>query len=259
MEISDVDSICGICYKKIGVNHRHIKCSICQFKIHIKCNKTDLKTFEKLKNDETAICLKCKTENIPFFSSPENEYQYIPNDLQIQASESIKTFFKGLSDFDVEQYDSDDTPLLNCKYYDLDTFKFKKDKKTISFFHINIASLGKHKEELETILTMMNFQFDLIGITETKILKNNVPNYDDSLDGYKKYLTPTESDKGGSSLYIAKHLSCKPRKDLDSLMYKSYDLESIFVEIINAHNKNIIVGCIYRHPSVELNEFNDNF
>ena len=40
-------------------------------------------------------------------------------------------------------------------------------------------------------------------------------------------------------------------------MYKSKHLESTFREIINKEGKNIIIGCIYRHPSMNLEEFND--
>ena len=36
-------------------------------------------------------------------------------------------------------------------------------------------------------------------------------------------------------------------------------LESIFIEIINPNTKNLIVGCIYRHLCMELNEFNNDF
>ena len=39
--------------------------------------------------------------------------------------------------------------------------------------------------------------------------------------------------------------------------YKSAELESTFIEIINYKKSNIIVGCIYRHPAMDLNEFND--
>ena len=42
-------------------------------------------------------------------------------------------------------------------------------------------------------------------------------------------------------------------------MYKSKQLEPVFIEICNKHKKNIIVGCIYRHPSMDLNEFNEEF
>ena len=46
---------------------------------------------------------------------------------------------------------------------------------------------------------------------------------------------------------------------LIKIMYKSKQLESVFVEICNKNRKNIIVGCIYRHPSMDLNEFNQDF
>ena len=36
-------------------------------------------------------------------------------------------------------------------------------------------------------------------------------------------------------------------------------LESIFIEIINPTTKHLIVGCIYRHPCMEVSRFNDNF
>ena len=41
-------------------------------------------------------------------------------------------------------------------------------------------------------------------------------------------------------------------------MYKSKHLESIFIEIINKQKKNIILGFLYRHPCMEVNEFNDD-
>ena len=45
----------------------------------------------------------------------------------------------------------------------------------------------------------------------------------------------------------------------DLKMYKSKNLESIFIEIINTNNKNIVVGCVYRHPGMDANEFNEHY
>ena len=69
--------------------------------------------------------------------------------------------------------------------------------------------------------------------------------------------TPTESTCGGSLLYISKNLHYKPRPDL--LIYKPKLLESIFIEIINPNSANTVIGCIYRHPSMVLKEFNDDY
>ena len=38
-------------------------------------------------------------------------------------------------------------------------------------------------------------------------------------------------------------------------MYKSNMLEPIFVEICNKNITNVIIGCIYRHPTMDLNDF----
>ncbi|XP_057290769.1 uncharacterized protein LOC130613442 [Hydractinia symbiolongicarpus] len=79
------------------------------------------------------------------------------------------------------------------------------------------------------------------------------------LPGYSFTHTPTEGEKGGALLYVSNHLQFIERLDLDTLAYKSSELESKFIEIIQAKDKNMIVGCIYRHPSMSVDEFNNQF
>ena len=49
----------------------------------------------------------------------------------------------------------------------------------------------------------------------------------------------------------------KTRNDLN--LYKSAALESTFIEIINHKKSNMLVGSIYRHPAIDLKEFNGNY
>ena len=42
-------------------------------------------------------------------------------------------------------------------------------------------------------------------------------------------------------------------------MYKSMELESTFIEISNDKTKNTIVGCIYKHPCMAINEFTEEY
>ena len=58
-------------------------------------------------------------------------------------------------------------------------------------------------------------------------------------------------------MYIKNDTLYKVRNDLK--MYKSKNLESIFIEIINTNNKNTVVTCVYRHPGVDANEFNEHY
>ena len=228
---------CGICNKIITRNKKHIICHICNFRIHIKCNKTDEDTYEKMKlYEETMICIKCNENNLPFF----NISQGTNNEISISPSNnSIKLFFKGINNLmnNQNKIDDDNIPPINCKYEDISSFNYKNKNRDLSLFHLNIASLGKHKEELETILTMLKIKFDIIGITETKIKKNIDPIFDTELEGYASYQTPTEGDKGGVTLYISKNHKCKRRKDLDSIIYKTNELESVFIELIRNNKK----------------------
>ena len=58
-------------------------------------------------------------------------------------------------------------------------------------------------------------------------------------------------------LYVANHLSYKCRNDPN--IYKKNESESTFIEIGNPKKSNIIVGIKYRHPSMDLNDFNSNY
>ena len=78
-------------------------------------------------------------------------------------------------------------------------------------------------------------------------MKNiNIPNF-----SYE--FTPAESTVGGTLLYIADNLAYQKRSDL--IIYAKNFLESTFIEItIPSKTNNIIMGCIYRHPTMDLNE-----
>ena len=40
------------------------------------------------------------------------------------------------------------------------------------------------------------------------------------------------------------------------MIHKKRELESVFIEIIQKDFKNMVVGCIYRHPCMQHSEFN---
>ena len=45
----------------------------------------------------------------------------------------------------------------------------------------------------------------------------------------------------------------------DLKIYKSFELESTFIEICNPKKTNIVIGCIYKHPIMNINELNDDY
>ena len=104
---------------------------------------------------------------------------------------------------------------------------------------------------------MLDFEFDCIMITETKLQTNTNPKINIDIPNYHFFHTPTEAAKGGSLIYISNKLISKPRKDLE--IYESKKVESTFSEIIIPNGKNIIVGCVYKHHTIDPKEFENLF
>ena len=58
-------------------------------------------------------------------------------------------------------------------------------------------------------------------------------------------------------IYNEKSLRCKVRHDLN--MYKSKEIESTFIEIIESNAKNKMFGCINKQPKVPVSQFANGF
>ena len=275
---------CGVCSGSIGINHRAIECSICSQWVHLKCNKLDSKDyafFQKSGNEnEVFICINCIADNTPFSNLNNNEFSVLVKNGIIDSNNcrvnfTPTDFHKTIIDklnyainnnaFDLDTDDKEENegapiPTINCQYYNLDEFHKSKfnPSKNFSILHYNIHSIQLHIEEFRVALQMLDFPFDVICISESKIIKDFEPIVDISLPGFHAPIsTPTESTKGGVLIYVNKNLNFKPRDDLN--IYKSSELESSFIEIINTNDTNDIVGVIYRHPSMNPVEFIDDY
>ena len=88
---------------------------------------------------------------------------------------------------------------------------------------MNIASLSKHCDELNSLLGQFGHDFSIIGITETGF-QINIPSSNCNLDGYSYTHATAEGSKGGALIYIRENLEFIERPDLDKLGYKSLKL-----------------------------------
>ena len=256
---------CGVCKRKVGVRNKAVFCDLCQLWNHIKCDGIDDKTYEDLKksdDDEKYYCKLCKEGIFPFQKLSDDVYftSIIKNidvnedlNLRLFPTTSLKTLFTDFSN------QNEENSSINCEYYDVTSQIPSTNNSKHTLFHLNIASLGLHKDELVTSLSLLNFEFDMIAVSETKIKAGNEPIYDLSLAGYIHHQTPSESNKGGVIIYAKENVNTIRRYDLEEKMYKSCELESVFLEIVNDGKRNEIFGCIYRHPSMDLDDFNKNF
>ena len=112
-------------------------------------------------------------------------------------------------------------------------------------------------DELSDLIDKSKTKFSVIGITESRLNKDIALLKNINLQNHNIQHTPTESNKVGSLIYISTDLSYKTRNDLK--MYKSKELESTFIEIVNKKGTNTIAGCIYKHPKLAIDEFNNHF
>ena len=149
-----------------------------------------------------------------------------------------------------------DQPIL-CNYFSCDEFieaEFQSSK-SFSILHLNIHSIQKHIGEFRILLHALDYKFDIIAISESKL--KDEPKVHISLKSYHPpYCTYTEAEKGGTILYVTSNLNFKPRKDLE--IYENKELETSFIEILNRKESNDIVGVVYRHPKMDTNIFIEN-
>ena len=153
---------------------------------------------------------------------------------------------------------------INCNFYDYDEFSSAKfdSSKSFSVFHLNIHSIQKHIDSLRSLLILLeskDFEFDIVAISESKILKNVSPIVDINIHNYHDPISmPSEANKGGVLLYVnKKNPNFKPRPDLN--IYSPKMLESSFIEIINPNKCNTLIGVLYRHPSLDVDIFNSDY
>ena len=102
-----------------------------------------------------------------------------------------------------------------------------------------------------------NTNFNIIALSESRLIKDKLQPTDVSLPNYSYEFCPTEINSRGTLSHIRNHLSYKTRNDLK--IYKSFDLESTFIEICSPEKTNIIIGCMYKHPIMNINQFNDDY
>ena len=283
-------SICPVCSKSCFSSQNVIECTSCRKWVHhgnrLKCSSmTDGEFKEHVSNEfrlfecDHCVAMRVAKENNAIFvrlPSPvecdENVFGKPPPspkpDVLSMSPDQLKKFLKQcdeIKDYVSKSNDLDDDHLstsVNSQYYSIKKFRNKKidQKSSFGLFHANIASLNAHVDDLRDLLGRLDFSFDVIGISEHKIQKNQKPSNNIDLQGYNEFVfEPTETNFGGTGFFINEKHDFMRRDDLK--MNSPSDFEGMFVEILLPDRKNLVVGCIYRHPSskLPLNDFNEQY
>ena len=250
---------CGECRKTIAKNINPINCDMCNVAFHNKC--TGL-SYRQSRTCFNWICPKCAIKSLPFAGLDENQTY-----LTLNSEQGVDINNINLPSFSIQslldqmpgqKFDTSDflSNSIKSKYYSPAEFLRCKLPKNFTMLHINIVSLSKHIDELRNLLKLLKHPFDIIGITETRLLNDEtLINID--LDGYDFVHTPTFNRCGGAGFYVKSAYDFEIKKKLSKSIR---DLtETIFIEIKRKGQKNIVLGCIYRHHCTITSFMNNYF
>ena len=266
---------CPTCEKYWRKGQASIQCSSCKGWVHhnnrLKCSKLSNEEFIVHTSNENLgwNCVKCDLLALPFNDLNDNDFiinstghnNFTSSDVTVIVNHDKLKFSANCDNLTAsfrsnDDNDEDESYLdtgIDSRYYDIDDFLKCKPDKTSSFgmLNLNIASISKHIDDLRLILSLLEFNWDIIGISEHKIHAGKTPSVNIDLTGYKEFIfQPTETDFGDTGFYIRDNIDFIERPDLS--FNSAGDYESCFIEIKFKGKKNLIVGCIYRHPTSEI-------
>ena len=187
---------CKACKKTISKNNVNIHCSECGNFFHSKCSKISVQEFERLASWNCNSCIaKClpfsAIENDVFSITMEARELNFGEHVSLYPSFTIRSLLENIrGNSDNEDYVHD---LTHSKYYTTSEFTVSKiPKDSFSMFHINIASLSLHLDDLKMLLSTLNHPFDVIAVSETKIKEGIEPV---TIFFYRRIQLSSNSDK----------------------------------------------------------------
>ena len=138
---------------------------------------------------------------------------------------------------------------IRCKYfspYSFSTFKKSQteseNQSPFSILHTNVRSLRRNIDNLQVhLLDELDYQFSVIGITETKITNSSGLDFNARLSNYQFEYVPTPLSCGGVGMYIN---NCLKFKVLERTSKEAF--QALWIEIESPKSKNIVCGVIYR-------------
>ena len=270
---------CLLCSRNINNHCYHVKCCLCLRSCHVKCLPL-FGTEDYLRAKDPAnlwSCSKCNSIMFPFNNHDDEDFDSILSELNPLQEFTIDNLEERVfSPFEFENIENDD-PLNECdpdsnfynisscgtlkpsKYYTIPRFvnEINTDKikqTSFSLIHTNIRSSKKNLSDFLDFITLTEYDFSCIGLSETWLTEYTVDAFD--LPGYS-HITYTRSGRigGGVSIYLKNNLTYSNRNDLQSA---DSCFETVFIEV-NKENtnakSNVIYGVIYRPPDSDIEKF----
>ena len=188
-------NICNICDRKVLRHSFHMSCDMCSKLVHLKClpNVDKNQSIYVLRESSIWYCTRCTenifpfnhihddsdfllalaedwdlTDSIPFEILKQQNQLFLPFDLNENFDSPLAEL-----DPDIHYYNNQCNASLNsCDYYLKNSFNKKVneleiDKKAFSLLHSNIRSAVKNLYKLDTYLSNLDHQFNIVALSES--------------------------------------------------------------------------------------------
>lgn len=126
------------------------------------------------------------------------------------------------------------------------SIQYSRWDSSFSILHNNIRSLRLNLENFQShLLSELDFNFDILGISETKITNSRTldvaPDLNLNIPGYSFEYVPTPLSSGGVGMYINNNLNYSVIEKTSNCSF-----QALWIEIHFKTKKNIFCGIIYR-------------
>ena len=176
----------------------------------------------------------CTKTFLPYSVLNDNEFKQTVIGKQVKFTHIAKPAISNTTNF-IKAVNSEDNITKYFTIKDLNS-TFNDIGSPFSLFYLNINSLSFHFDELEHLISKSKNDFQITGISETRLKKTRETTANIQLENFNVEHVPIESTSGGVLLYIRKTINYKLRPDL--MIYEKRELESVFLEIIQKDSKN---------------------
>ena len=277
---------CTVCNRHVHSHAFQLCCSYCHRNVHLNCLPQVTKSDSLYTNRKSNVwyCIRCVEDIFPFnnidddveflnaIRNPTNPYFFDCDELNSRID---NVFELGCTDDASPLSDNDPDNFLddfngshlskNCSYYNENTFKQKCTRgddltQYMSLMHVNIRSVQKNFSNFENYLAILNYNFDVVGLSETWLNENTLVHF--KPDGYRaESICRSQKSGGGVSILVKNNLQYKRR---DDLTINSEHIECLFLELLiyctksntaKPSSNRILVGTIYRPPNTSVERF----
>ena len=188
---------CKICNNPVAKNHKAVECDNCGLWVHIKCNKINTQTYKYLQKESCAwYCIPCSSKIFPFSNLNEDDFHKTIHGKKVKfltitkkkRNQNEQILTEKLND----AIDKEDLENFSSYFHvnELNNIFSENEFNGTNFLHMNISSICRNFDDLQTLLAKINVKFNVIGITETRLKKSSIRNANIDLNGYSFEHTP---------------------------------------------------------------------